>query len=77
MPLTTQDAMLDDSGQGGAEIEVTPAMIEAGLSSYWLSAMEDEPLALVREVYISMESSRLREMRPHDLGAKPDPFPAV
>lgn len=30
MPLTTQDVMLQDSRQAGAQIEITPAMIEAG-----------------------------------------------
>jgi hypothetical protein len=35
MPLTTQDYMAEDSGQAGAlEIEVTPAMIAAGVDFF-------------------------------------------
>ncbi len=34
MSLTTQDAMIDDSGQAGAQIEVTRDMIEAALDAF-------------------------------------------
>ena len=43
MPLTTQDDMLQDSGQAGAQIkiEITPAMVEAGVRFLWESGRLD------------------------------------
>ena len=63
MPLTTQDDMLQDSGQAGAEIEITPAMIEAGVDvfSEWDSEFYTGPLLapadLVAAIFCSMVSA--------------------
>ena len=49
---------LSDSGQAGAktEIEITPAMMEAGLHAYFLNRVEDqqETMADLRDVVRSI-----------------------
>lgn len=58
MSLTSQNLPLEGSGQGGARIEVTPQMIEAGASIWRLAALFSEPLdggkELVCDVFHAM-----------------------
>jgi hypothetical protein len=51
------------SGQAGAdEVEVTPAMRQAGLEAYWEHDREnDESLEIVRDVFIAMALVALRD----------------
>lgn len=55
MSLTTQDDMLQDSGQAGAT-QITPVMIEAGVDAYFLSRVEEhmETMADCREIVRSI-----------------------
>lgn len=50
--LTERSAMTDDStGQAGAEIEITPAMIEAGVAVLWRYNPNDDVASdAVREI---------------------------
>lgn len=54
--MTEQTPPCDSpEGQAGAEIEVSPAMIEAGLDALWsLDAEEDGGRAIVVAVYSAM-----------------------
>ncbi len=67
--------MVEDNGQAGAEIEVTPEMIEAGVhylrESGWITE-EDEPFArglrfLVRDLFVRVCGSEIRLHTPTNL----------
>ena len=54
----------DSTGQAGATIEVTDAMIEAGLSAFdrfWMAGGPDEcsPEAFLRDSFISMNQAAM------------------
>ncbi len=55
MYLTTQDDMLQDSGQAGAEIEITSSMVEAGLDAFLDYDPSSDSLApVLREAFVAM-----------------------
>lgn len=69
MPLTTQDVMIDDSRQAGAlEIEITPAMIEAGVYEAREHTLGEKLPYLVRKIFIAMAlaASAGQTLRPLD-----------
>jgi hypothetical protein len=52
--------MAHDSGQAGTEIELTPEMIEAGLSAYLSLDREHDPYErIVTEIFQAMVAARL------------------
>lgn len=59
----------DSQGEAGAKIEVTPAMIEAGLSAFdrfWMAGGPDEAETdeFLADAFISMFQARVEEKRP-------------
>lgn len=58
MPLTTQVDMIGDPRQAGAEIEVTPDMVDAGLDELRGHSLVGDARYMLESVYRAMAYAR-------------------